>query len=59
MRLWISEYFDGDYGASHNPRIAIDLDPIAEVLVAAVEEAPDLVDGSLLRLDLAAIPITC
>jgi hypothetical protein len=42
VRLFIGEYFDGDDSASGNPRIAIDLHPFAEILVATIEKALDV-----------------
>ena len=49
----------GDDGASRDPGIAIDSDPIAQVLVVAVEEVPNLPEPSLFGFHLAAVPIAC
>jgi hypothetical protein len=37
--------------------MAIDPDPIAEVVLPALEELPDLLYSRLFRPDLAAVPI--
>ena len=52
-------HFDGDDSASGDPGIAINPDPISEVLVVPVEEALDLLDGGFFRFDLTAVPIAC
>lgn len=49
----------GDDRASVDPGVAIDSDPVAEVLVATVEEAPNLLQPSLFRLHLTAVRIAC
>lgn len=52
-------HFYGDDSVSGDPGIAIDPDPISEVLVVAIEEALDLFHGGVFRFDFAAVPIAC
>ena len=59
LGLWVFPHFYRDDSVSSDPGIAVDPDPIAEVLVVAVEEFLDLRHRGLFRLDLAAVRIAC
>ena len=59
LALSVFPHFYGDDSASGDPGIAIDPDPISEVLVVPVEEALDLLDSGFFRFDLTAVPIAC
>jgi hypothetical protein len=59
LGLRVFPHFYGDHCASGNPGLAIDPDPISEVLIVPVEEAFDLLHSGFFRFDLAAVPIAC
>ena len=59
LGLRVLPHFYCDDSASGDPGIAVDPDPISEVLVVAVEEALDLRHSGLFRFDLTAVRIAC